>query len=224
MATTTHDAAGSDPILQLQANGAGTEKVTVKSDGKVGVGLTAPAAAAHVKSDGSSVDQLRLENSAAGGKVWAISGGIDSENDDLSVRNQTDSRTIGAFHDDSTNNIRSLRIGLHTGSQGGQEAIGAGQLTQLLGSGRDGNSVTMRLDHASNFGQFGVGFRNAADTGAYTAGYMTVRKVAGDKGSLALAVNDGAATSEVLFIKEDKKVGIGTTTQGRNWKLSATSR
>ena len=38
MATTTHDAAGSDPILQLQSNGAGTEKLKVTGAGQIQVG------------------------------------------------------------------------------------------------------------------------------------------------------------------------------------------
>lgn len=44
MATTVHDAEGSDPILELWANGSSTKKLVVKSDGKTGIGTTAPTA------------------------------------------------------------------------------------------------------------------------------------------------------------------------------------
>src|SRR3989339_978379 len=57
-ATTTIDAAGSDPIEILQANGAGTEVLRVTSAGKLGVGTASPTSTLHVVGDAAISNSL----------------------------------------------------------------------------------------------------------------------------------------------------------------------
>ena len=275
MAITTIDAAGSDPIEILQANGAGTEVLRVTSagnvgigitspgyalhvngesqlitssakivgnvdsanynivdsgagqlrinwyggvaipNGKVGIGTTTPAARLHVKCDGSSTDQLRLENSGTNGKVWAISGGLDSAPGDLTVRNQTDGKTIAAFHYNSDDDIRALHIGPGNETPNyGMDVIGVGERSDILGGDKDGYSMTMRVVHTGRMGELAVTCRNEAGTGAYTGGYLIVRKVPGyDKGTMELATWDGSwFCNNAIFIDPNGKIGFGTNT------------
>jgi len=201
---------GADKDVRIEGDTDANLLFTDASADKVGVGTNAPAAKLHVKCDGSSVDQLRLESSQSGGKSWAMSCGIDSAAGDLSIRNQTDGLTVAAFHTDTLGNgIRAFRVGLRDGSQSNQEAIGIGQMITLLGSARDGNAMSMRVDHSSKFGQLAVLFRNEADSGSFTAGYLTIRKIASaNKGTLALATHDGSSSNEVIFLDENKNVKI----------------
>jgi hypothetical protein len=118
MATTIHDAAGSDPILQLQANGSGTEKVTVKSDGSVGLGTTTPLAKLH--NTGDFITKGPWYDVRAYGilssSTQATTGGITSGRNILTVLNAMDFavgqgicvRGAGANNDDLTTTIQAI--------------------------------------------------------------------------------------------------------------------
>lgn len=204
--------------LKLSSND--VEMLTVLTDGKVGIGTMSPVALLQAKCDGSSIDQLRLENSGTNGKVWAVSGGLDSAPGDLTVRDQTDGKTVAAFHYASVSNedYRALRVGLRDGSQSSSrfESIGVGQAQTLLGSARNGNSMIMWLDNNSSSpkAELSAGFRNQADTDSFTAGYLVINKISGqNKGSLELATYNGSGFStNAIYIDPDGKIGFGTTT------------
>lgn len=212
---------GADKDVRIEGDTDVNLFFTDASADKVGIGLNAPAAKLHVKCDGSSVDQLRLENSQTGGKAWAISGGLDSAAD-LTIRNQTDGVTLGAFHYDSGNGIRAFRVGASSGTQSDQEGIGIGQQGAFLGSSREGDHGVMRLIH--NPGQFLLqcGFRNTADNNSFSAGLIKIKKIdaSNDKSDLLIQLNNGSGLYDVLVIKEDGKVGIGASSPGQKLEVN----
>ncbi|MBI4376556.1 MAG: tail fiber domain-containing protein [Elusimicrobia bacterium] len=211
---------GADKDVRIEGDTDANLLFTDASADKVGIGTNAPAAKLQIKCDGSSVDQLRLENSGANGKIWQISVGLDSSPKDITIRNQSDGLTIAAFHREliGSDNCRSLRIGDASGTQTRFDTLVLGQETTYSGATRDGNFLLFRLDNGIPFSFIHAGFRNQADNGNFQGGYIAFRKVASvDKGTLALAINDGNGTQEMIFLKEDKTIGIGqsTVTSGR---------
>jgi len=194
--------------LKLSSND--VDKVTVLADGKVGVGTSAPDALLQLKCDGSSTDQLRLENSGTNGRVWAISGGLDSAPGDLTIKDQTNGKTVAAFHyhDDDG---RFFRVGAYSGTQSGIDCLAVGQST-LCGSGRNGDACILSMDHNSSaLSGITLNYRNTADTAAFVGGHIWAGRSGNDTFMTMGTAHNAISNEFMLYMDAHRNFGLNLT-------------
>jgi hypothetical protein len=177
-----------------------SERLTIKTDGNVGIGTTSPTARLQISGDGSSYNQLRINHNGSG-----TNGFLDI--------NVTDTRATILTNYSSTN----IPLEIKSYGNTNQLFLATGG---NIGIGTSNPQTELHIAGISGWAELRLAGSTAGSGGSlefYSGSVQLGDIYMGSSKDLTFRVN-GAST--VMYIKSDGNVGIGTTSPDEKLRVS----